>query len=78
MALRKSLEKSNREIQYWRNQKSKLLESNSNIEMNFEKLSQKVSEAEKKISENTRIHLVKKKELKDLQNSRANISYKQW
>lgn len=78
MTLRKSTEKSNKEIQYWRNQKSKLLESNCNIEMNLDKLSRKVSDIEEKISENTRIHVAKTKELKDLQSARTNISHKQW
>lgn len=78
MMLRKSFEKSNKEIQYWRNQKSKLFESNSNIEMNCDKLSRKVSDIEEKISENTRIHVAKKQELKDLQSARTNMSHKQW
>lgn len=78
MTLRKLVQKSNKEVQYWKNQKSKLLESNCNIEANFNKLSQKVSAIEEKISENTKIHVAKKQELKDLQSARGNVSHKQW
>jgi len=78
VTLRKLVEKSNKEIQYWRHQKSKLLESNCNIEMNFDKLSRTVSDIEEKISENTRIHVAKKQELKDLQSARTNTLHKQW
>ncbi|XP_070513958.1 putative leucine-rich repeat-containing protein DDB_G0290503 isoform X2 [Cardiocondyla obscurior] len=78
MTLRKSIEKSVVGIEYWKNQKSKLLESNSFIEMNCEKLSRQVSDIEEKILENTRIHIAKKQELKDLQNARKNVAHKQW
>ncbi|XP_071638623.1 uncharacterized protein [Temnothorax longispinosus] len=78
MTLRKSIEKSNKEIQYWRNQKSKLLESNCNIKTNFDKLSQQVSDIEENILENTKIHVSKKQELRDLQSARTNMSHKQW
>ncbi|XP_071572683.1 uncharacterized protein [Temnothorax nylanderi] len=78
MMLRKSIEKSNKEIQYWRNQKSKLLESNCNIETNFDKLSRQVSDIEEKILENTKIHVSKKQELRDLQSARTNMSHTQW
>ncbi|XP_018394149.1 PREDICTED: chromosome partition protein Smc-like [Cyphomyrmex costatus] len=77
-ALKKLVERSDREIQYWKNQKSKLLESNSSIGMNFDKLMQNVSYMEDKISENTRIYITKKQELKDLQIARTNMLYKQW
>ncbi|XP_028050622.1 uncharacterized protein LOC105839777 [Monomorium pharaonis] len=78
MTLKKSIEKSNKEIQYWKNQKSKLFESNSNIERNFKKLSRQISDTEEKISESMRIHIAKKQEIKDLQNARTNTSHKQW
>ncbi|TGZ37024.1 Uncharacterized protein DBV15_02879 [Temnothorax longispinosus] len=64
--------------QYWRNQKSKLLESNCNIKTNFDKLSQQVSDIEENILENTKIHVSKKQELRDLQSARTNMSHKQW
>ncbi|XP_039302659.1 uncharacterized protein LOC105192978 [Solenopsis invicta] len=76
--LKKSVEKSNKEIQHWKNQKSKLLESNNNIEANFDMLSRQVLDMEEKLSENMRIHIAKKQEVKDLQNMRANTSNKQW
>jgi len=57
---------------------SKLLESNNNIEANYVKLVQKVSDIDAKISANTKIHIAKKQELKDFQNARANMSHKQW
>lgn len=72
------MEKSNKEIQHWKNQKSKLLESNNNIEANFDMLSRQVLDMEEKLSENMRIHIAKKQEVKDLQNMRANTSNKQW
>ncbi|KAH0947279.1 hypothetical protein HN011_011476 [Eciton burchellii] len=78
VTLRKLVEKSNREVRYWRNQMSKLLESNNNIEANYVKLVRKVSDIDAKISANTKIHAANKQELKDLQNARANMSHKQW
>ncbi|XP_012058152.1 PREDICTED: uncharacterized protein LOC105621296 [Atta cephalotes] len=76
--LRKLKDKSDKEIQYWKNQKSKLLESNNSIGMNFDKLTQNVSDLEEKVSENTRIYNAKKQELEDLQIARANMLHKQW
>jgi len=71
-------DKSDKEIQYWKNQKSKLLESNNSIGMNFDKLTQNVSDLEEKVSENTGIYNAKKQELEDLQIARANMLHKQW
>jgi len=76
--LRKLKDKSDKEIQYWKNQKSKLLESNNSIGMNFNKLTQNVSNLEEKVSENTGIYNAKKQELEDLQIARANMLHKQW
>ena len=76
--LRKLKDKSDKEIQYWKNQKSKLLESNNSIGMNFDKLTQNVSDLEEKVSENTGIYNAKKQELEDLQIARANMLHKQW
>ncbi|KYQ50489.1 hypothetical protein ALC60_10389 [Trachymyrmex zeteki] len=76
--LRKSMENSNKEIRYWQNQKAKLLESNSSIEMNFDKLTQSVSDLEEKIVKNTEIYNAKKQELKELQIARTNMLHKQW
>ncbi|XP_011881254.1 PREDICTED: uncharacterized protein LOC105569411 [Vollenhovia emeryi] len=78
MTLRELAEKSDQEVKYWKSQKSKLFESNCNIEANLDKLSQKVTKVEEKISENTRTHIAKKQELKDLQSTRTNLSHKQW
>ncbi|XP_012235616.1 uncharacterized protein [Linepithema humile] len=68
----------NKKIEYSRNQMSKLLGSNCNIEMNCNKLAQKITDMDAKISENTTIHITKKQEMKDFQNIRANLSHKQW
>jgi len=76
--LRKLKDKSDKEIEYWKNQKSKLLESNNSIGMNFDKLTQNVSDLEEKVSENTGIYNAKKQELEDLQIARANMLHKQW
>lgn len=72
------MENSNKEIRYWQNQKAKLLESNSSIEMNFDKLTQSVSDLEEKIVKNTEIYNAKKQELKELQIARTNMLHKQW
>lgn len=76
--LRNLKEISNKKVEYWKNQTSKLLESNCNIEMNCDKLAQKITDIEAKISENTTIHIIKKQEIKDLQNARTNMSHMQW
>jgi len=46
--------------------------------MNFNKLTQNVSDLEEKVSENTGIYNAKKQELEDLQIARANMLHKQW
>lgn len=76
--LKTLLEKSNKELQYWKRQKSQLLQSNSNIETNVNKLSQTVSKIEAEIREYTGIYDAKKEELKDQQGARTATLDKQW
>ncbi|XP_011338513.1 uncharacterized protein LOC105280040 [Ooceraea biroi] len=76
--LRKSVEKSDKEACYWRNKVSQLLESNGNIEENYGKLIQEVSDIDTEISANAKIQAEKKQELRDFQSARATTSHKQW
>lgn len=78
MKLRQSVENSNETVQYWTNETSKLLESNNNIEMNFDKLIMKVSDIDGQMSETVKVCTTKKQELEDLKNTRASLSQKQW
>lgn len=78
MTLRKSIEDSNKIMENWGNQTSKLLESNKNIEVNYDKLMMKISDIDELMSETIKTRTVKKQELEDLQYARTNLSRKQW
>ncbi|XP_032676622.1 uncharacterized protein LOC116846638 [Odontomachus brunneus] len=78
MTLRDSVENSNKNVNHWINQTSKLVESNRNIEINYDKLMMKVSDINERMSETTRMCTIKKQELEDLQHARMISSRKQW
>lgn len=78
MTLRNSVENSNKTVDHWTNQTSKLIESNRNIEMNYDKLMMKVFDIDEQMSETTRICTIKKQELEDSQHARMISSRKQW
>ncbi|XP_050454074.1 uncharacterized protein LOC126852863 [Cataglyphis hispanica] len=78
VTLRKSVKNSDRKVQCLKKYMSNLIESNRNIETNLEKLEENVFDIDAKITAATKIHDVKKQELKDLENTRANTLRKQW
>lgn len=78
VTLRKSVKNSDRKVQCLKKYMSNLIESNRNIETNLEKLEKNVFDIDAKITAATKIHDVKKQELKDLENTRANTLRKQW
>lgn len=65
-------------MEHLTNETSKLLQSNRNIETDYDDLVQKVSDIETKILENTNVYCVKKQELKNFEAARAQISHEQW
>lgn len=78
MTLRESVENSNKTVDCWINQTSKLLESNRNIEINYDKLRMKISDIDERMSEAMKINIIKKQELEDFRNARMVSLHKQW
>jgi len=78
LILRESVKKSDKKVQYLKKHLSNLVESNHSIEANLDKLEQNVSNIDAKISAATKIHAVKKQELKDFESARTNTLRKQW
>lgn len=78
VTLKEAAEKSDKKVRYYTSQVSKLLESNRNIETNYEKLMLKISEIDAKILQNTRVRALKRQELKDLRGARTHTLNKQW
>ncbi|XP_011251051.1 uncharacterized protein LOC105248133 [Camponotus floridanus] len=78
LILRESVKKSDKKVQYLKTHLSNLIASNHSIEANLDKLEQNVSDIDAKISAATKIHAVKKQELKDFENARTNTLRKQW
>lgn len=78
VTLKESVKNTDRKVQYLKKHMSNLVDSNRNIEANLEKLEQNVFDIDTKISAATKIHDVKKQELKNLESARAYTLRKQW